>query len=376
MQENIATVNPDGVRATFELPSRIAPPPPGPAWFGSVMGTGILSTLLELNHEHLSFGHTLSLLMMVIGWCIFWVLMIGFGLRSWKNPKHFIETIVNSKQTPMWGMVSMGFLAIGATTSTAIPAHFPSLTTLAWSVDWVMWIIGTIIGILTALGFACMLMRTDCGDPTPVWGLPIVPPMVSSTTGAALVPHTSNITGGFWINVISAGCFFSALALGIAVFIVAYHHTWRRKPLPLAASAATWIPLGIVGQSTAAAQAMSIQSKHMLLPELSHAVQQMANIYGYIVLTIGTPLFIWAFYMTVRGFVKRMPFTPGWWAMTFPVGTCCLGTYFLGHNAYPWFTDISVALCLMLCCTWTIAFVGSAMSIFHHRHHIIPKSSP
>ena len=115
------------------------------------------------------------------------------------------------------------------------------------------------------------------GAPTTTWGLPIVPPMVSATTGSALVPHLATREGQLLLVITTVACFFLALVLGLVVFAVAYRHHWRVAPLPLAASTSAWIPLGVVGQSTAAAQAIAVQAQRFVLPEDTGTLVHVAN---------------------------------------------------------------------------------------------------
>lgn len=358
----------DGIRATFTKPVAIAPPPPGPAWFGSVMGSGIVATLSISHQDYFHFAHQLGLFFLIIGWLLLVFLTFGFFLRSFKNSQAFFRTITDFHQTPMWGMVAMGYLAVGSATATVGTSWWPAQAQLWWAIDAIMWIVATILGIITAMGFGGLLIKKDIGKPTPVWGLPLVPPMVSATTGAALIPHCPTAYSKLWLMVTTIGCFFLALALGLIVFTVAYHQAWRRTKLPLVASAAAWIPLGIVGQSTAAAQAMAGQAAPMAVPDVRPAIFDIAHVYGFTMLTIGIPLFIWAGYRTITGLAKKMPFTSGWWAMTFPVGTCSLGAHFLGLGANSAFMGyVGFGLYLFLLCTWTLCFTTSGITILQHQ---------
>ena len=335
-------------------------PAPGPAWYGSTMGTGIVVTLLTTHAHHIPGAGIAAVGILLLGWALIIGLTAAFAIYSLRHPRAFKQLLTNPAQSSAWGMVAMGFLAIGAATSTVAEARWPGHLVLASQIDLGMWIIGTCLGLATAVGFAAVLFRGRAGDPTPAWGLAIVPPMVSATTGATQVPHLTAASDRIVLLVVSVGCFFAALALGTAVFIVAYEHAWRRAPLPLHASAASWIPLGIVGQSTAAAQAMAQQSKTLAVPEVGPVLQAMANLYGEVVLAVGVPLFMWALVVTVRGLRGRMPFSPGWWATTFPVGTCCLGAHLLAvGTGAGWLDYVSVALLIFLLVNWTVCALAS-----------------
>ncbi len=338
-------------------------PPLGPAWYPAVMGTGILGTLLQTSAERFPGAHPAALVPLVLSWGLLVVLTGGFAARIARDRAAFTTTVRDVGTAPLWGTVAMGVLSVGSCTATVVPAWWPGLAEVAWRVDGLLWVVGTVVGTVTALVFAARLVARDCGAPTTVWGLAVVGPMVSATTGAALV---ANLAGParVWLLLVAIGCFFLSLALGGVVFAVVYHHHWRVAPIPLAASASAWIPLGMVGQSTAAAQSIARAARPLLAGPTADAVQRAANLYGGVLVVLGLPLVAWALVVTVRGFRGRMPFSPGWWALTFPIGTLALGAWQLGHG-----TGVSVLTglgelgTLALCGTVALCLVASARAI-------------
>lgn len=345
-------------------PRPAAPLPPlGPAWYPAVMGTGILGTLLQTSAGRLPWGHPASVVPLVMCWTILVVLTGGFLGRIIGDRGALTETLRDIDKVPMWGTVSMGVLAVGSCTATVVPAWWPGLTRTAWTVDAVLWAIGALVGVLAALGFGARLVGRDCGAPTTVWGLAVVGPMVAATTGAGLVPHLAG-QGRIWLLLATVGCFFLSLCVGTIVFAVAYHHHWRIAPIALAASPSAWIPLGMVGQSTAAAQSIAAQARPMLARQAAAVVHQAANGYGFAMLGIGLPLVGWAIVVTVRGFVGRMPFSPGWWALTFPIGTLALGATLLGQGTGRTVLTLAGEVgTLVLCGTVALCTVASLRGI-------------
>jgi tellurite resistance protein TehA-like permease len=199
--------------------------------------------------------------------------------------------------------------------------------------------------------------------------------MVSATVGAGLVPHLGSTTLQVWMLVITLVCFALSLVLGAVIFAIAYHHHWRVAGLPVAASTSAWIPLGVVGQSTAAAQAMAGQAAPLLPATVAGVVQGMADDYGVVMLSLGVPLAGWAAAMTIRGFRHRMPFVPGWWSLTFPIGTLALGSHLLGvSTGMPVFLGASVVCWLVLCGTWGLCAVASVRAAFGSPSADILKS--
>ncbi len=319
------------------------------------MGTAILATLLQ------TYGGTGPLrtpatVLLALAWLLLLGLAGGFAVR---RPANLRASVATPSDRAQWGTVAMGVLAVGSATLAVLPGQLFVGVALAF------WVIGTVLGLVTAVAFTAELVRGAAGEPAFVWGLPVVPPMVSATVGAALVPHLADHPGAaVALLTASAACFPVALVLGLVVFAVGYHHHWRVAPVPLAASASAWIPLGIVGQSVAAAQALAASSAPWLTPGAASDVRTLAVVYGVVVLAGGVPLAAWASVVTVRGFARRMPFAPGWWALTFPVGTVALGLHHLGGTSGHASLVVAGGVVLaVLCGTWTLCAAASVRAV-------------
>ncbi len=328
------------------------------------MGTSILATLLHLHAADLPGVGALAPVVLVLAWVLLLGLSASFAHRVRTVPGALRSTITNPAVAATWGTVSMGILAAGSATLTVLPDLVPRFAPFALAVDEVTWLVGTGLGLVTSIGFAIALRKGVAGEPSLIWGLPVVAPMVSATTGTALVAHQDDPTIRAALLIACAACFALALILGLIVFGIGYHYHWRTAPVPLAASASTWIPLGIVGQSTAAAQAMATQAQGVLPPDVAARVHSAAMAYGWGMLAVGIPLIACALFVTIRGFVRHMPFTPGWWALTFPIGTLALGTHLLGQaSGHPLLPAASIAFTVTLVGTWTLCAVASVRAV-------------
>lgn len=348
-------------------PTTPAVPPPGPVWYPSVMGTGILANLLALHAERIPGAAPLSFFLLITCWTLLLGLTSAFIVRTVVNPRVLIDALTQPAQIPFWGTVSMGILSAGAALTTSLPLYFPELVDFAWTVDAYTWAIGAAIGILSALNFAIRAYGSTLGSPNFVWGLAVVGPMVSATVGSNLSAHVSAEYGPMILLLSMAG-FVVTFTLGSTIFFHAYALTWRHTPLPLAASASSWIPLGLVGQSAAAAQAGAFNAEAFAHGSLLSAAHMMANWYGWTMMVIGTPLTLWASYVTIRGILKRMPFSPGWWATTFPIGTMSLGSTLMAHGTeQPWLLWLGAFGTVVLVGTVTFSASGSISAILRVR---------
>lgn len=313
-------------------------PPAGPAWFPSVMGTAILALLIQLHLGGTSIGHLAASCWLVMAWVLLVGLSVGFVGNCRRDPERLRATLADPSTAAMWGTVSMGILATGSATL-AVGDH------AGWAVgvDLVMWVVGSMLGLATAVVFGSFVARGDFGRPTMVWGLAVVPPMVMATAGATLAAWLPDPLRAL-LRDLSMAAFVLALLLAAVVFAAAYHHHLRVAALPIELSATSWIPLGVVGQSMAAAAALSDGMRY----------QAVAHLYGYTMLLLAVPVVWFAARTTIAGFRVRMPFATNWWALTFPIGTLSLGAHLLGEQTgQTWITAIGWLALAALIGTWT-----------------------
>ena len=372
-------------RAGAASPLRVPLPPAGPAWFPTVMGSGILSTLIALLWSEYAVGLGVATALLVVTWVLLIGLTAGF-VRACRKDRDLVGAALReASQRPAWGTVSMGVLSAGSATSTVLPDWSERLSDVSLGVDAVLWTVGTILGLVVAVDFAAGLVARlrkersrrpgpmglepggsgGLGTPTPVWGLTVVAPMVASTAGCTFIPHVDSTAAKVALLAVIIVCFVVALGLGALVFTAAYYHHWRRESLPLALRTSLWIPLGVVGQSTAAIQLIAARGSELLPESARPGVLHAAHLYGIVVLgAIGTVLAAYATVMTIAGFAQRMPFGTGWWSLTFPIGTCALGAFYLGqvHEEAGWHVASGV-ITGVLACTWTLCVVATLTAV-------------
>lgn len=333
------------------------------------MGTGMLATLLQLigrpgNGAHHLVSTAAPLGLLVIGWLLMLGLGVGFVHRVLTRPGTLRASVTVPAQFMGWGMVSMGVLSVGSATATVLPAHWPAVTTLAWRVDGVLWVVGTAFGWAAALYFLWLMRSLNRREATFAWGLPGVAPMVTATTGAVLSDSLPAGWPRLLVLLISGVSFALALGIGVTVFALAYRQHWTRARLADALAPTAWIPLGIVGQSTAAADSLAGRVAPLLSAPASADLMRISENYGLTMLTVGVPLVTWAAWRTLRAFAARIAFTPAWWSLTFPVGTLSLGSDLLGARLdNPVISAVSVATLVCLVGTWTIAATGTLYAV-------------
>lgn len=333
----------------------------GPQWFPAVMGTGILSVCTERLAAAAPALHGAALAALAVAWLVLLVVGGTFLRHARRRPDRFRATVADPAVVPFYGAVAMGLLSVGAATSAVLGPHLPSTASAA---AWLLWVLGTLLGVVTALGCPVRLLAAgpaERGAPTPVWALPVVPPMVSAASGAAL---TATLAPGPAATALLAACgalFVLSLCLGTVVFVLAYGHLARGNALPLQGTPAIWIPLGMAGQSTAAVNLALVPAGADLPPAALGGLHAAAVGYSAVALLLGAVAAAVALRVTVRALRRGLRFSPAWWSFTFPAGAMGLGVSALGTTlGASWLIAVSAGICAGLAGTVGLCLVCSA----------------
>lgn len=339
----------------------------GPNWFASVMGTGIIANAaasLPLISDHLR-GFAL------VVWLIASAMLIGLliaVLKQWIMRPHVLRKHASDPMmAKFFGAPPMALLTLGGG---ALLVGEPILgAELSLRVAWLLWALGTIGGLLTAVLvpyrlFTRFQVRHDAAFGG--WLMPVVPPMVSAAIGALLVPYAPE---GATRETMFYGCY-AMFGLSLIAALIIISMIWSRLAHYGTSGTARvptlWIVLGPLGQSITAAGLLGNVANTAVDPQLANAMNLFAVLYG--VPTWGFAV-LWtalATMLTVRARRRKMPFALTWWAFTFPVGTCVTGTSQLAfHTGLPAFEWAALLSYLGLLAAWIIAAVGTAHGIWH-----------
>lgn len=283
------------------------------------MGTSIVATLAHIH----GFGVVSCVCAaMAVGILVF----VTAGWLRNRNPA-FAQ-----KYMAPWGMYSMGIMACGSALTAVTGNH-------VWQLG--SWWIGAPLGLVVCLN----QLRKFSGEPTFQWALALVAPMVAATSAGQL---------GYRVVGLVAFClaFFTALPVFARVYVALARGT---ASISSTLGGTAWIPLGIVGQSTAAAQ--------VLFPT------KLAVLYGAVMLSVGVaPALVAAFHFG-RSVFTWAGYSPGWWGATFPVGTVCLGLHLLAATSgRDWLDTLSLSAFVLLSVHWMLC-VTRFLAWFLGEHH-------
>jgi tellurite resistance protein TehA-like permease len=226
----------------------------------------------------------------------------------------------------------------------------------AIDLDWICWFAGTIAGlaVVSAIPFRDRVNGAFGG-----WLMPVVPPMVSASTGALLVPHAPAGAPRVALLIACYGLFALSLVASTIVIALIVRRVLVGEVGPARLVPTLWIVLGPLGQS--------ITAVNLLAGAAVGTVPQAAGLRTF-ALAYSIPVWclalLWAGVaaaITVRTARAHLPFSLTWWSFTFPVGTCVTGTTGIAlHTGSAFFRVSAVVLYGALVAAWLLVAVRTA----------------
>lgn len=329
-----------------------------PNWFAAVMGTGIVansSAMLPLQFPGLRFAAT-------VVWALASIMLIALIIGTvihWKKYRprarsHHLDPVM----AQFYGAPPMAMMTVGLGTLTLGKDVIGLDAALA--IDWVLWTVGTLLGLFVAVfvPFTMMTKHSMAADSAfGGWLMPLVSPMVSATTGAALIPFAPE--GQFRLNMLLA-CYamfgLSLIASCIVITLVwsrlIHYGTGPRRLTPT-----LFIVLGPLGQSITAANALALVAHLALPPQYASAFEAVGLIYGITAWGFAALWFTLCVCLTVRAARQGRNFAMTYWSFIFPIGTCVTGTIDLAERAGSVVLEaIAVGLWAVLIVAWLYVF--------------------
>jgi len=326
----------------------------GPNWFASIMGTGIVANAAAILPVQFPGFRTAATTVWAFA-AFMLVALSGAWAVQWTRHR---ETAKGYARDPVmaqfWGAPPMALMTVGDGTL-LLGKDWIGLTP-ALTVDWVLWIAGTALGLITTVWIPFRMMTTLDIKPDGAfagWLMPVVPPMVSAADGALLIPHLPE--GQLRLGMLMACYAMFGISLFATLFIVP--QVWRRLVVYKTGAAASvptvWIVLGPLGQSITAANLLAGDAAGALPPPSSQAASAFGLIYGVPTWGFAVMWMVLAAALTLHTARQKLPFSLTWWSFTFPVGTVVTGTSALSARSHAeLFTVASVVLYLLLVVAW------------------------
>jgi len=327
----------------------------GPNWFASVMGTGIVANaaaVLPLQVPGLR-GFATAV------WGLAAAMLVGliaaWGVHWTRYPERARAHASNPVMAQFWGAPAMALMTVGAGT---LVLGRSVIGPAAVGIDWVLWLAGTALGLVTAVWIPYLMMtRHDIGsgDAFGGWLMPVVPPMVSAATGALLIPHVGSAQGRLTLLLACYAMFGISLFASVIIMAQVWSRLVTHKPGAAVMVPTLWIVLGPLGQSVTAAGNLGTAAAHVLPAPYAAGAAVFALLYGVPTWGFAMMWLALAAAITLRTARRGLPFALTWWSFTFPVGTCVTGTISLAARTH---LDVlrgaSVLLFALLLVAWLV----------------------
>ncbi len=343
-----------------------------PNWFASIMGTGILATAaatLPLQFPGLRTGATviwgIASLLLVL-------LVCATGVHWLRHKEAAVSHHRNPVMAHFYGAPPMALMTVGAGTlligKDVLGEH------LALGIDVALWGTGTLLGLVTAVAvpyWQFTRFQTQEDSAFGGWLMPVVPPMVSASTGALLLPYIPAGEARMTLLLACYAMFGLSLFASVIIITLIWHRLTQHKIGAAAAVPTLWIVLGPLGQSITAANLLGgnahlADSGTASSGTLTRAMAAFGILYGVPVLGF---VLLWAAIataITIRTARQGLPFSLTWWSFTFPIGTCVTGVSGLAaHTHLAVFAAMAVAGYALLLAAWVVVaartFHGSVL---------------
>jgi C4-dicarboxylate transporter/malic acid transport protein len=350
----------------------------GPNWFASVMGTGIVAIALAGLPFHVPGATAAAVgvwgLSVVVLLAVTAATLTHLGAHPTVARGHLDDPVMSH----FYGAPAMGLMTVGAGTllvGEQVIGAGPALV-----VDTVLWTLGTILGVVTAVlvpykAFTSHDVRADSAFGG--WLMPVVPPMVSAATGALLIPH---LPAGQAQQTLFLLCwmFFGLTLLASLVMITFIWNRLLRHGIGAAGAVPTlWIVLGPLGQSVTAAHHLGQVAPAVLPRPYGEAFHAFTLVYGFPVLGFALMWMVIAIALTVRTAREGLPFSLTWWSFTFPVGTVVTGTSGLALvTGLVVLQVLAGVLFAGLLLAWAVVFVRTLHGVHRGRLLVAPTPAP
>ncbi|MER6066415.1 TDT family transporter [Streptomyces sp. NPDC001792] len=338
----------------------------GPNWYASVMGTGIVANAAAVLPFHVNGLRVFATVVWALASAIL-VALTGAWAVHWTRHRDIARGhAYNPVMGHFWGAPAMALMTVGAGTLTLGSDWIGAEA--AVRVDSVLWATGTLLGLVTCVWIPYLAMTEhEVGEDSAFggWLMPVVPPMVSAATGAALVPHLAPGQERLTLLLACYAMFGISLFTSLVIITQLWGRLVNHKLGPAAMVPTLWIVLGPLGQSVTAANALGTVA-HLALPRpYATGAAVFGIVYGLPTWGFAMMWLVLAARLTVRTARIHLPFALTWWSFTFPVGTCVTGTCALaarlGSDAF----DVAAgALYVLLLAAWAVVAVRTLRGSF------------
>jgi C4-dicarboxylate transporter/malic acid transport protein len=338
------------------------------------MGTGIVANASAVLPGHARGLRAAATLVWVLAAAWLAVLVAGSAVQGVRHRHLMRGHLRDVVMAPFHGAIPMALMTVGA--GTLVFGRDLLGTGPAVGVSAALWITGTVLGLVSVVVVPYVMVtshRPGLAQVRPAWLMAVVPPMVSATTAAALVPHLPAGQPRVTLVLAGWGLFGVTVLAMVPLLPLVWASLVRHGAGPAATVPTLWIVLGPLGQSVTAAGVLGLAGRGVLPAPFDTVFAAVALVYGLPVFTLALLWMALAAVVTARTARTRgLPFAMTWWSFTFPVGTCVTGAAALRARLDAVVLDVlTVALFALLVTAWGVVAVRTARGVADGR--LLPR---
>lgn len=347
-----------------------------PNWFASIMGTGIVATAAATLPVQLPGLRSAATIMWALA-ALLLVLLSAATVAHWiRHRQNALGHHRNPVMAHFYGAPPMALLTVGA--GTLLLGGDVLGEQLGLGIDIVLWGVGTVLGLAVAVTIPYLQFTRHAVGPESAFGgwlMSVVPPMVSASTGALLLPHIPDAQARLGMLL---GCY-AMFGLSLLASLVIIALIWSRLALHSIGAAAAvptlWIVLGPLGQSITAANLLGGSAHLAVAGPLAGAMEAFGVLYGVSVLGFALLWAAIAAAITIRTMRSGLPFSLTWWSFTFPIGTCVTGVSGLAvHAGLAVFAPMAIAGYAVLVAAWLLVAARTVSGSLIHGSLFLPAT--
>jgi C4-dicarboxylate transporter/malic acid transport protein len=326
----------------------------GPNWYTSIMGTGIVANAAALLPVHAAWLRSFALGVWVLAATLLVALTLATAVHWLRHTENARRHHRDPAIAPFYGAPPMAMLTVGAG-ALLVGKQLIGLSA-AITTDEILWTLGTLTGLASTILIPYLMFTQhdlELKDTLGTWLMPIVPPMVSAATGAALIAHLP--AGQDRLALLL--CCYAMFGISLFASLIIITLLWGRLAYGGVGPARTvptlWIVLGPLGQSITAIALLANAADHVVPQPYFTAMQAAAVLYGIPIWGFAIIWLLVAAAITLRTARRHLPCSLTWWSFTFPVGTLVTGTSQLAlHTHANFLTWASISLYALLIGAW------------------------
>lgn len=324
-----------------------------PAWFASVMGTGILALTSLSYSQYLPILKNLSYILFYFNVFLFFVLLIPWILRWVMFRKQALADLEHPIMSNFYATIAIGMLVLSA-----------NFIVIGKSliIGEVFWWMGTLLTIFFGVLIPYIMFKGEhvvLEHINPGWFIPPVGLIVIPVAGSVVIPYYSGLLQEFviFLNYFGWGAgFFIYLAL----FAICMYRFILHRPLPNTLASTIWINLGPIGVGTVALINLIKNSEFITIKEPFFS-------FGFIFWGFGIWWILMAIILTLHYIRKlKLPYAMSWWAFTFPLGAYVAASHSVSMVFKINLVDyIGFGLYWLLVIFWTVTLINTAIKAYH-----------